>query len=436
MTDGRGPLPIGTPALSHTATEQWQSFEMRMRHRKAERCRLRAQTAFQAGSLEEAQAALAEAKSLEPDEPENALVEQWLSRPPSSPIRETHAPARGSRSLPDAETPAPAPSRTLPATETSAPAPRRRWLPVAAVIPIVAAGAMWLAFSRGSWPNIVSYLAGEPVGSPLTDLNKSVPSEVRPVDSFAVARAQGAPDGAGSETTAAASDTTPSTPGESLPASRLDEQLDDAVTARAVTGPPGGTEASSSATSGPTVPPTVDSVPASPAAADTSGLPPVREPVSSPLPREAASSPPVREPVSNPPAGAPDAMPGESVPVAAPPPAAVPRSEPVDEMRPVRVALSRYEAAYSRLDAAAAGAVWPGVNRRELARAFDSLQSQRISLGDCDLKVKGATAVAECVGSATWTPKVGGGTRTQPRAWSFELAKEEGSWLIRTATVR
>lgn len=408
MSDGSGPLPIGTPAVSHTATEQWQSFEMRMRHRRAERCRLRAETAFQAGSFDEAQTALAEARNLEPDAPENAHVEQLLSHPPSPPVPETHAPAR-----------------------------RRRWLPAAAVMAILAAGAVWLASSRGFWPGIASFRAGETAGSPLTDLNKGVPSEVRPVDSFTVARAQGAPDGGDSETTEAASEMTPPpAPGESLPASQLDEQPNDAVTARTLTGPPAGNEAASPAVSSPSVQPVVDSVPASPAALGSSGIASVREPVSNPPAPEAVSSPPVREPVSNPPAGAPDAMPGEPVPIATPPPAAAPKSEPVDEARTVRSALSRYEAAYSQLDAAAAGAVWPRVNRRELARAFDSLQSQRISLGDCDVKVKGATAVADCVGSATWTPKVGGGTRTQPRAWTFELSKEEGSWLIRTATVR
>jgi hypothetical protein len=420
MSDGSGPLPIGTPAFSHTATEQWQSFEMRMRHRRAERCRLRAETAFQAGSLDEAEAALAEAKNLEPDALENAHVEQLLSSPPFPRVRETPAPAHGIQLLPAAEHPAAAHGR--------------RWLRAAAVILIAAAGAMWLASSRGSWPDIASYRGRDVAGAPLTDLNKSVPSAVRPVDSFAVARAQGAPAG-GSETTAPASETTPPpTPGESLPASQLDGPPNDNVTTRAVTEPPTSTEAASRAAPSPIVPPVVDAVSASPATVASSGIAPVREPVSNPPLREAASNPP--EPVSNPPAGAPDAMPGDSVPVATPPPAAVPKSEPVDEMRPVRSALSRYEAAYSSLDAAAAGAVWPGVNRRELARAFDSLQSQRISLGDCDVKVKGATARAECVGSATWTPKVGGGARTQPRAWTFELAKDEGTWLIRTATVR
>jgi hypothetical protein len=49
----------------------------------------------------------------------------------------------------------------------------------------------------------------------------------------------------------------------------------------------------------------------------------------------------------------------------------------VDEHAAVRATLGRYESAYSDLNTAAAHAVWPGVDERALARAFDSLSSQR-----------------------------------------------------------
>ena len=42
----------------HTATGEWQSFEMRMRRRRAERLALRAAVAAQAGCLEDARACL------------------------------------------------------------------------------------------------------------------------------------------------------------------------------------------------------------------------------------------------------------------------------------------------------------------------------------------------------------------------------------------
>jgi hypothetical protein len=102
----------------------------------------------------------------------------------------------------------------------------------------------------------------------------------------------------------------------------------------------------------------------------------------------------------------------------------------------VRAVLARYEAAYSGLDAAAARAVWPGVDERALARAFDGLQSQRLSLGRCDVLVTGLTARADCAGSASWTPKVGGGGRTQARRWRFELQNAGTGWLITRAEAR
>src|SRR5688572_28858974 len=54
---------------SHTATEQWQSFEIRMRRRRVERCVLRASVAIEAGVLEDAKAALEEVQRLDPYEP-------------------------------------------------------------------------------------------------------------------------------------------------------------------------------------------------------------------------------------------------------------------------------------------------------------------------------------------------------------------------------
>lgn len=98
--------------------------------------------------------------------------------------------------------------------------------------------------------------------------------------------------------------------------------------------------------------------------------------------------------------------------------------------------LQRYEAAYTNLDAAAASAVWPGVDRSALARAFNGLASQRVSLGACDIAVSGPSARATCSGSATWRPKVGGGSHTENRRWSFELRKAGDNWKIEKAVIR
>lgn len=113
-----------------------------------------------------------------------------------------------------------------------------------------------------------------------------------------------------------------------------------------------------------------------------------------------------------------------------PPPAAS------SETLNIRTVLGKYEAAYSSLDAAAAVSVWPGVDGRALARAFENLESQRVSLGDCNVTITGVTAHAECSGMTTWTPKVGGGRRTQPHSWSFDLAKQDEGWLIQSANIK
>ena len=98
--------------------------------------------------------------------------------------------------------------------------------------------------------------------------------------------------------------------------------------------------------------------------------------------------------------------------------------------------LHRYEAAYSALDAAAASAVWPGVDRRALTSAFQALSSQRVSLGRCDVRLSGATAQAECTGTARWEPKVGAGPQTAARHWRFDLRNMGSDWIITRATVR
>jgi hypothetical protein len=103
----------------------------------------------------------------------------------------------------------------------------------------------------------------------------------------------------------------------------------------------------------------------------------------------------------------------------------------------VRTVLTRYASAYSALDADAAQRVWPGVNRAALARAFESLASQRVSLGECRIHVAAASAQAQCAGSATWSPKVGSSaSRTEARNWTFELARAGAAWQIVSARVQ
>ena len=98
--------------------------------------------------------------------------------------------------------------------------------------------------------------------------------------------------------------------------------------------------------------------------------------------------------------------------------------------------LARYEAAYNRLDARAASAVWPRVNEAALDRAFSGLLSQRVALGLCDIAVIGDVAGASCNGKARWEPRIGGGIQTADRSWKFNLRKSQDGWKIEDILVR
>ena len=98
--------------------------------------------------------------------------------------------------------------------------------------------------------------------------------------------------------------------------------------------------------------------------------------------------------------------------------------------------LSGYEKAYSQLDANAAARVYPAIDRRALSRAFSTLSAQQILFEDCRIQITQATAHASCAGIASWTPRVGGGSRQQARRWSFELKDVAGNWQIGTVKVQ
>lgn len=126
--------------------------------------------------------------------------------------------------------------------------------------------------------------------------------------------------------------------------------------------------------------------------------------------------------------GAPDSAATAPAPAPAPPPSQEPG---------VRAVLDRYASAFSSLDVEAAQRVWPGVNRGALARAFESLETQHVSLGDCRIDIGGQTATAQCAGTMSWSPKVGdGGTRTESRSWTFELTRGSQGWEIVSARVQ
>lgn len=138
---------------------------------------------------------------------------------------------------------------------------------------------------------------------------------------------------------------------------------------------------------------------------------------------------PIAEPV---PIALPPTPPAATVMAAAPAVATIPRT--VDDELLVGQVLQRYRNAYEGLDAPSARAVWPTVNEAALARAFDSLESQRLTFDACDITVRGEAASATCRGSARYVPKVGSREpRTEPRVWNFTLSKSGAGWLIDSA---
>jgi hypothetical protein len=368
------PGVFGT-APSHVSAAEWQSFEMRMRKRRAARLMVRAQAALEQGLVADAETALEEARQLDSSAPQ---LDTLL-------VRLTPAAAPVDVAL-TAQPAAPEPIESVPVRRF------RGWIAVAASLLIVAALAMW-------------------------DVERPEP---QPAYATAIVPTSAAPSAEATPVpTDGHVDMTPATAATSL-AARVPE--------------------SSPLESAPSPP--AAAAPATPAAAaPVTPVEPLRtEPVTElPAGDRMETRIPEPEPAPAPPIAAATSdvtvpPPVVSAPVAPPPPA-TDTARP-DETPLVRRVLSQYEAAYSSLDVSAAKRVWPSLDTLGLARAFGGLQMQRISLGDCRVSFTAAGARADCRGSAQWTPKIGGGTRSGNRTWFFDLSKVDGQWRIVDATVR
>jgi len=373
------------------STPQWQSFEIRMRARKAERCVQRAIAALESGSTADAAVALEEARDLDPSNPHLADI-----------------------------------AATLDLLKNPPPEPRAGFWTSAAVILwlVVLAVAGWQLWAhRADW----TFFSTTPQS---VDGSTTVPN---------VAAAEVAPPAATAATVSslrAVVETTLVRP-EAVPVVD-DSQIDDPVVesppvpARAVatsvptTGSARRADTPVNATAMDTSPPILDSPapailppPAAPSAT-TTFIPSVlgpEPPRSMSAATNAAREP--LEPVPNSPTLANAVLPTSNV------------ASPIrDDRAAVRQALGKYEAAYNRLDVSAVRTVWPTLDQRALARAFDSLAAQRVSLQNCDVDVSGSTARANCSGRASWTPKIGGGEQTASRKWTLDLSELDGGWRI------
>ena len=416
---------------------------MRMRRRRVERCLLRASVAIEAGVLDDAREAIAEVRLLDPAEPG---LEQLTAQ------------------LAEAENPRPIePAPPLEAAPQQAPSSHHRFAAAVVLLASSLAAGWWWTSTLSKSPVVQRAVSSTaPRSQPVT----------KPASDPFVAVSETSVTGAVSEASRVATDnalaitgTAPLADAEPDVRTAAATETQDAIVAPANTSiaaavPVPDRPASTRADDRPALTDSRTSA-VSPALSDsrTSAVPPAASDtrtttVPPPVPEPAPAAPPPTPARLEPLNGLPEAAPpsprivagaeGIAAPEAArtaeritalpAPPAPAPATTRSEEQS-VRAALGRYESAYNRLDAAAAAAVWPGVNQRALASAFEGLSAQSISLGGCDIRVSGATAQADCTGNARWTPKVGGGTQSAARQWRFEL-RNSGGWIITRATTR
>ncbi len=375
MPDTGVPPRVPVVPASHASTAEWQSFELRMRRRRVERCIVRAEVALSAGFEDDAGEALAEARRLDAEAPTLEEIRARLDLRP-----------------PDASRPA----RTF------------RFAPVAAVgLLAFAALGGWSRFYGGRTPDAPTMRAGVAVpeaqlparpGASVVVRREILRAKIQVADSPEPPVPPPAPDAsAASSRESRTADQSAAQPPSMV--SHGPERSGEAAPIEA---------AAAATVPAPYVPAGLPVVPLTPADS------PIALAVAAPAAPHAVDA---SRPVVHPPATAVDT-----------PPAAV------DEVARVRSVLTQYERAYSSLDARAARTVWPEVDERALAHAFNGLESQRLTLGRCGVVVDGATAHANCSGSASWIPKVGTG-RTEPRRWSFTLQNARGVWRITHATI-
>jgi len=116
------------------------------------------------------------------------------------------------------------------------------------------------------------------------------------------------------------------------------------------------------------------------------------------------------------------------------------RTAPIVEPDPLVLSvLHKYADSYARLDAEATKAVYPTVNYAALRRAFNQLETQRLTFQSCKTTISGSgrDAYARCHGEASYRPRVGRRTlHRDSREWTFDLAKADDGWHIVKATVR
>ena len=99
--------------------------------------------------------------------------------------------------------------------------------------------------------------------------------------------------------------------------------------------------------------------------------------------------------------------------------------------------LGTYQESYSALDAAMVSTIWRGLDTRGLQRAFDGLDSQKMSFDHCDVTVEDDKARASCTGVLDYVRKIGQTNPLQKRlSWNFDLQRTDDRWLISKVEAR
>lgn len=386
-----------------------------MRRRRAERCLVRADVAFYAGFLDDARAATDEARELDAGLPAIEEMERRIAGASAEPELWLQTAPVESAGTADSE-------------EKGRPLyyPLAVALACASVALVAAASFGWRAVPQRNAPaTLEAALRGDVTlpAEPALDTQFEVPEPAAPV----------------------------SDPAESEAAEPVPEAAEPTATSTSGLADPAPAAALSRRDVGRAVTPEDRNRPERPGIEALRGTrPPASTVAAPPPPIDAEPRTTPEEPLASFKPSAVEAVPLSVAALAPPPSVPVSVPEPADPVRPrpaavapgvdpqaaVRATLARYEAAYSGLNVSAARAVWPAVDARALARAFDGLSSQRVALEQCDVRVNGGAAQATCSGRAEWTPKVGGGERRQNRRWAFELTNAGGTWQIVRADAR
>jgi hypothetical protein len=422
-------VPRDDAPVAHLATPQWQSFEIRMRARKADRCLQRAAAAFDDGSIDEANDALEEARQLSPFHPRLEELSARLDAlkhpaPPPSTVQSHGYFWTSAAIVAGLVVVSAAGWETWIHRDTFA-------LLVPKADPDLDAGAGLAApggsnsATEGSQPNASATDNPAAAGTPTREATDASPDIVvqttliRPDQVIDIRAIPPTPQ------TAYDTPAVPTSGSSQLTDTRFETAK--AVVTTDAAEPPAYPQRDTAPSPPPEhrAPVALPAPPQNPSPA-TNFVPSVVPPTEPPRPTNATTTAAATNAVTD--GGAAAAPVLSPTPAASTPP---PESSPMrDDRVAIRATLNRYESAYNRLDVDAVRSIWPSLDQRALARAFDNLTAQRVALQNCNVDLSGSTARANCSGNASWTPKVGGGERSAARRWTFDLSEANGAWRI------